>query len=113
MEGISMTMSSCGSPGRRGLAEGAVVTQECPQYVDEAPGQGGQGLGVNAVLGAFALVEGLGWAVCPEAGQRGHVEDPAQGAVVAAGPAPVAGDAAGVFGDGHEPGVGGGPAGGG
>src|SRR5438045_1622982 len=64
---------------------------------------------MDAMFGAFALVEGFGWSAGSEAGQGGHVEDPAQGAVVAPGAAPVAADAAGVFGDGNQPGVGGEP----
>lgn len=56
-------MSSCSSDGWWGWAEGAVVAQQCPQDIDQAPGQVEQGLGVDAMLCAFALVERSGWSV--------------------------------------------------
>src|SRR5690349_15330242 len=74
---ISVTVSSRGSSdlGWRDRAVGPVVAQQCPQDVDQAPGQREQSLGVDLVLVAFALVVVLRWPVGADAGQSHHVEE--------------------------------------
>jgi hypothetical protein len=62
---------------------------------------------------AFAVIEPPGGPGGADAGQRGHVEHPAQSAVVPFGPVQVAADTAGISWYGHQPGVGGQPARGG
>ena len=90
----------------RGRCEGSTVAQQRPQHVDQAAGQGEQGLGMDQPLAALALVEDTRGAVGSDAGQRGHVEHPPQPAVVALGAAQVAGNTAGVSGDGDQAGYG-------
>nr|AAB33243.2 putative transport protein [Mycobacterium avium subsp. paratuberculosis]AAP31444.1 putative transport protein [Mycobacterium avium]AAP31447.1 putative transport protein [Mycobacterium avium]AAP31449.1 putative transport protein [Mycobacterium avium]AAP31451.1 putative transport protein [Mycobacterium avium] len=82
----------------------SVVAQQCPQDVDVAACQGKQGLGVDMVLGSFAVVESPRGTFDLEAGQGGEVEHAAQAPVVALGPMQIAGDTAGIAWDGYQSG---------
>ena len=73
------------------------VAQQCPDDVDQAAGQGDQGLGVPFPLGAFAQVEGSGGTVGSFDGRQcSEVEHPAQAAVVALRSVQVAAHPAGI-----------------
>jgi hypothetical protein len=55
-------------------AEGPVVAQQRPQDVNEASGQGKDGLGMDSVLAAFAPVVGAGCAAALDTRQRRQEE---------------------------------------
>ena len=65
----------------RGGCEGPAVAQQGPEHVDQASGQGEQGLAVDESFASFAVVEDAGRAAGLDAGQGSHVEHAAQSAV--------------------------------
>lgn len=90
---------------------GAVVAQERPEYVDEAPRQRDHRFGVALSFGSLACVGLSRWPVSFQAREGGHVEDVAQLAMIAAGPVQYSFALAGIVGHGCQAGVDGQPCG--
>ena len=85
----------------------SVVSEQGPEDVDAAAGEGDDGLGVGVTASAFLQVVGA-VGTCPHhAGLRGQIEHVPQRSAVAARFVQVAGSSAGVVGDRHQTGCGG------
>lgn len=82
----------------------ALVSDEGPQDVDAASGQGEDGLGMALTFDALAIVEASGFGVVLDTDQRRCVEDSIERSVIAARPVQVADDTSRVAGSGRQAG---------
>lgn len=98
-----MTLSSRSSGDRHVRCPGSFVAHECPQDVDTAASQADDSLDRTLALRAFAVVVGAGFGITADAGQRGHVEHPPQGSVVAGRGMQSAGAFTGISGHRRQP----------
>jgi hypothetical protein len=69
--------SGLGSGLWRGRCEGPAVAQQCPQDVDQAPGQREQGLGVDESFAAFLVVDLNEWSGVQNDGSAILLDPPA------------------------------------